>query len=118
MPLVGFEPRGLDARVSQGGVIGREAATGVCVLVDEQIPDGTRQVSLENRLSSGSALTSTTIVFDTTEKRGPGVQKDPPVVLIAASDRQRSTGYKVAPAGTSPLGGISRDSSICSGPRD
>jgi len=87
------------------------------VLVDEQIPDGTRQVSLENRLFGGSALTSTTVVLDTTEKRGPGVQKDPPVVLIAASDRQRSTGYRVAPAGTSRLEGFT-GLKHCSGPVD
>lgn len=54
---------------------------------------------------------------ETALKRGPGVQKDPPVVLIAASDRQRSTGYKVAPAGNSRLEGFT-GLKHCSGPVD
>jgi carbon monoxide dehydrogenase subunit G len=64
--FVAAPPSDVYALISDPAALARTRPTAR-VLADERMPDGTRQVSLETRLSSGSTLTSTIVVLDTTE---------------------------------------------------
>jgi hypothetical protein len=57
-------PSDVYALVSDPAALARAGRPGSRVVADEQMPNGTRQVSLENRLSSGRTVNSTTLVLD------------------------------------------------------